>query len=1013
MSGGTPDAELSATCDVCDQALVALPGGGRGCPACETRACPPPRVPEESATEVAGLGDGDTSDTSALFLRRTPEESPTENIEDPVTYYARQASAPALSAVGPYELKRQIGKGGMGVVYEAWDTTHQRPVAIKLLRVRGNEASRRQLARFGREAASMRKLDHPAIVPVLDAGSHEGLPWYAMPLIDGSDLAELLRRSGPLPEKRAARLLRPIVSGLEHAHRAGIIHRDVKPQNILVRRRDGQPLLLDFGLAQDAEDSTLTRTGAVLGTPAYMSPEQVRGRSHDVDERTDVWGVGVVLYELLTGAPPFRGKTREEIRERVRQGACEPPRRLNPELSRDIEAICLRALAVEPDDRYPDMGELRIDLDRLLQGGSVDARPSVWQEVASSLRRPRLRARLALGALVLVLLLVGWREWRALDAPLERAWEALAVGDAEALQIARTLLEERAPEHPALAVLRSGGALAVRDRAAALATAESLAVAIDASFAQAEERFFAARQQLGVVAEVNRAACERSLARGILDCAALERALAGALPGAAEKQRLRGEGLIRRAVHRVWLGLNRCDRPSQELWRERLLALGGDELPGLRPGTLTLTLGEGVSVHLYRVPDQNSPPLLCAPDGAPVESLEWSELPSASASVHLEQEALFAELEEAIAAARPERARGLAEELEGISLGYGDGRSRRFLMRALLAQLEIAGEELDEDPVEWVGSAGLPVSLFDSEELFGVILRVDGELLGETLGHGEEPAFPARREVVGGAELSVCAEDGRLRRISYDPERHDFTTVGFFQNPLEEPATAELRFAAGSHALPPGSYILHARFRGRPPLQLPFLLISGETHAIALDEAVWSATPEGYAYLAAGPGLHEALAYRHGPPLLPPAAWRRELPALRIALSAVDPWELAEFITESGAPGRLFVCAEEGHRRAEGPFDSPIFVEQELIAAWCRALERRHPGLRFRRATAAELRRARRGPENAADRENLLSPYHADLGHNGGAVVWGPDHHVLPRDRVVDPREVWLVAEER
>ncbi len=393
---------------------------------------------------------------------KTPADEQTHAHTEATLPMTSLPGAPRLEAptsLGRFELKDVLGRGGMGVVYSAWDPSHERMVAVKLLK-HASAATRPHLERFARESAVLCKLQHPGIVSVYETGWQGETPYFVMPLIEGETLSEHVRRRGPLPGVEAASLVRALAAALEHAHDKGIIHRDVKPQNVLLRAADQQPLLLDFGLAHDVAQSTLTRPGEVLGTPLYMSPEQLSGESHSADARTDIYGLGLVLYELLTGTPAFRAPSREQVAERVSQGRFEPPRRLNPAVSRDLEAICLRAIARNRAQRFGAMATLRSDLDRFLAGGTVLARAQLRRQRWQQLRGPGLW--LMCGLLLLALAsLAGWLAWRqrAIEQRLraeQGAWQALVDDDPTARTTARQALAERAPQHPALALLDQG-----------------------------------------------------------------------------------------------------------------------------------------------------------------------------------------------------------------------------------------------------------------------------------------------------------------------------------------------------------------------------------------------------------------------------------------------------------------------------------------------------------------------------------------------------------------------------
>lgn len=280
-----------------------------------------------------------------------------------------------------YELAEEIGRGGMGAVYRAVDAASGRAVAIKILLVEGLPGAPRpriqgmedQVHRFVREGQAASKLDHPNIVRVIEVGEEGGRHFLALEFVDGYGLDRLLA-GGVLPPHRAFEVLRDVARGVAHAHARGVLHRDLKPSNVLIGS-DGAARISDFGLARDMSNPSVPVPGMVFGTPQYMSPEQVRPGATPLGPATDIWSVGAMLYEAMTGRLPFDAEDTMRVLQRI---LCEdpvPPRRIRPELTREAEAVCLMCLQKAPALRYRSAEALEADLAALLDGRDVLACP--------------------------------------------------------------------------------------------------------------------------------------------------------------------------------------------------------------------------------------------------------------------------------------------------------------------------------------------------------------------------------------------------------------------------------------------------------------------------------------------------------------------------------------------------------------------------------------------------------------------------------------------------------------
>ncbi|MHC5019199.1 MAG: protein kinase domain-containing protein [Planctomycetota bacterium] len=333
------------------------------------------------------------------------------------------------STIGPYTVIDELGHGGMGVVFRAHDPALGRDIALKVLPASAPVDMR---ARFVREGKVAARLHHPNIVSVLAAGEDGDIAWLAQDLIEGRSLDDLIDDED-VPPGEAARIVHAVAEALAHAHANGVIHRDIKPGNILLSR-DGVPFVADFGLARDVEGTAhLSRSGQVLGTPHYMSPEQASGRVGTLDGRTDVWACGVVLYELLSNALPFAGESAVDVLSRVVREDPRPLLKAAPHVPRDLAVIAGKCMAKVRDHRYGSAQALADDLQRFMDGEAIRAKPpSVWVRLRRAIARRKLAAGVAaagllgVGAVAAVLVPQRMAESRRADAAAKAAAEAAA-----------------------------------------------------------------------------------------------------------------------------------------------------------------------------------------------------------------------------------------------------------------------------------------------------------------------------------------------------------------------------------------------------------------------------------------------------------------------------------------------------------------------------------------------------------------------------------------------------------
>src|SRR6266508_1824309 len=320
-------------------------------------------------------------------------------------------AAAMLGELGDYELLEEIGRGGQGVVFRARQKSLNRTVALKVISL-GQWASKVHLKRFRREAEAAASLDHPCIVPIYEVGERDGQCYFSMKSVEGGQLDEVVRRA-PISIRQAAELIAKLARTVHYAHEHGILHRDIKPGNILLDAK-GEPHLTDFGLARLVEtESTMTRTMEVLGTPSYMSPEQAVGNNAAVGSVTDVYGLGAVLYQLLTAQPPFAGGTTYETIRLLCDTEPRNPRALNPKIDRDLSTICLKCLEKDPKRRYPAALALAEDFEHWLKHEAIQARRTgVFTRGKKWVRRNPTSALLA-ASLIALATAAGWIVWKS------------------------------------------------------------------------------------------------------------------------------------------------------------------------------------------------------------------------------------------------------------------------------------------------------------------------------------------------------------------------------------------------------------------------------------------------------------------------------------------------------------------------------------------------------------------------------------------------------------------------
>jgi hypothetical protein len=346
---------------------------------------PPIRASASPSEAPTAAAPADGKPPEAPSLAKTTEYRPADS---PLAPAAGRAGLPG------YEILSELGRGGMGVVYKARHVALGRVVALKMI-LAGGHAGEADRARFLAEAEAVAQLQHPGIVQLYEFGRHDGLPYFTLEYVPFGSLAQFLR-SGPLPAAReAARLVERLARAVQYAHEHGIVHRDLKPANVLLTD-EGTPKITDFGLVKRTEvREGLTATGVVMGTPSYMAPEQAGGKGKAVGPAADVYALGAILYECLTGRPPFKAATTFDTLMQVLHEEPEPPRRRRPEVPRDLDTICLKCLEKDPARRYGTAEELADELRRYLRHEPIQTRRTgIWERTVKFARRQPLLATL-------------------------------------------------------------------------------------------------------------------------------------------------------------------------------------------------------------------------------------------------------------------------------------------------------------------------------------------------------------------------------------------------------------------------------------------------------------------------------------------------------------------------------------------------------------------------------------------------------------------------------------------
>src|SRR5947209_14898720 len=339
------------------------------------------------------------------------EEEAAPNLKRTQHVTTRGCFVEMLGELGDYELLEEVGRGGQGVVFRARQKSLNRTVALKVIGL-GQWATKTHLKRFRLEAEAAASLEHPGIVPIHEVGEREGTCYFSMGFIEGDQLDAVVKRT-PMSIRQAAELIAKVARTVHYAHEHHILHRDIKPGNILLDE-NGEPHLTDFGLARLVEtESSVTRTLDVLGTPSYMAPEQALGNNAAISAITDVYGIGAVLYQLLTGHPPFAGGTTYETIKLLLDTEPRQPRLWNSKIDRDVSTICLKCLEKDPKRRYSSALALAEDLERWLRHEPILARRTGLVTRSKKWIQRNPSSALLAASLIALAAAAGWILWKS------------------------------------------------------------------------------------------------------------------------------------------------------------------------------------------------------------------------------------------------------------------------------------------------------------------------------------------------------------------------------------------------------------------------------------------------------------------------------------------------------------------------------------------------------------------------------------------------------------------------